>query len=59
MTLKQKIKKLKEIRAIALQQRRELHQRRFDPLFEKEYKDYGLVIDEANAAILELEDQII
>jgi hypothetical protein len=55
MTTKLKIKKIERIRLNALQQRRELHQRRNDPFFAKEYSDLGAVIDQANAAIYDLD----
>lgn len=55
MTTNQKIKKLEKIRDRALQMRRELHERRHDPLYAKEYAKYGEAVEAANAAIYELD----
>lgn len=52
----QKIKKIKRIREHAIAMRRDLHGRKDQPLFAKEFEGYGKVIEEANKAIFELEE---
>lgn len=58
MTTEAKIEKLEAIRKEALRGRRDLHSRRHDPLFSEEYKNYGIAVDMANAAIDELVDKL-
>tara|TARA_R110000868_G_scaffold281159_1_gene541519 strand:- start:894 stop:1085 length:192 start_codon:yes stop_codon:yes gene_type:complete len=55
MTTQLKIEKLERIRNYALQSKRELHNRRYDSLYSEEYNKLGKVIDQANAAIFELD----
>jgi len=57
--IKAKITELKRLRELALQGRRELHQRRHDLLYRDEYITYGKCVDECNARILELDAQLV